>query len=292
MSARLILAIAITALIGLAAGVVQENESIALSGPSPGELAIRYLEAPSFGETELQKVQLLPGMLPEKMPLELPLPRGSKVFGSVLIGETEIGVVVDSPLSPEEVMAFYRQALASQNWTDMDASGMERGFMEWSTGSFFCQESNDTSIAITAYPHENGSDIRLDISTDPECSPCSFSGSDDWLKPIPKLVAPRNSTLSNQNFMSGCGNQVTVSADVKTELNSSALAAHFADQLRAASWTSTSQEESGPAALSTWEFEDEEGLKWDGFLTVLEVPGSEDKRFVMTQASQGESCPL
>ena len=164
--------------------------------------------------------------------------------------------------------------------------------MEWSTGSFFCQGSNNTSIAIAAYPQENGSEIRLDISTDPECSPCSFSGSDDWLKPIPKLVAPRNASLSNQNFMTGCGNQVTISADVIAELNSSAIAAHFADQLIAANWTATSQEESGPAAWSTWEFEDEEGLIWDGFLTVLEVPGSEDKRFVMMQANQGEGCPL
>lgn len=292
MSVRLILAIALTALIGLAAGMEEENESIALSSPSSGELAIRYLEAPSFGETELQKVQLLPGMLPEQMPVQLPLPRGSKVFGSVLIGGTEIGVVVDSPLTAEEVMAFYRQALATQNWTAMDVSGMERGFMEWSNGSFFCQGSNDTSIAITAYPRENGSDIRVGISTDPECSPCSFWGSDDWLKPIPKLVAPKNATLSNQNFVGGCGNQVMASADVKTESNSSALAAHFADQLIAANWTSTSQEESGPAAWSTWEFEDEEGLIWDGFLTVLEVAGSEDRRFVMMQASQGKGCPL
>ena len=292
MSARLIVAIALTALIGLAMGVEEENQSITIREPSAEELAIRYLEAPYLGETELQKVQLIPGKLPEQMPVQLPLPRGSEIFGSVLLGETEIGVVVDSDLDAEEVMAFYRQALASQNWTEMDVSGMERGFMEWSTGSFFCQGSNNTSIAIAAYPQENGSEIRLDISTDPECSPCSFSGSDDWLKPIPKLVAPRNASLSNQNFMTGCGNQVTISADVITELNSSALAAHFADQLIAANWTATSQEESGPAAWSTWEFEDEEDLIWDGFLTVLEVPGSEDKRFVMMQANQGESCPL
>lgn len=292
MSARLIVAIALTALIGLAMGVEEENQSIALSEPSAEELAIRYLEAPSIGETELQKVQLFPGKLPEQMPVQLPLPRGSKIFGSVLLGETKIGVMVDSPLAAEEVMAFYRHELASQNWTEMDVSGMERGFMEWSAGSFFCQESNDASIAIIAYPQENGSDIRLDISTDPECSPCSFSGSDEWLKPMPKLVAPRNASLSNQNFMTGCGNQVTISADVVTELNSSALAAHFADQLRRANWTAIRQEESGLAAWSTWEFEDEEGLIWDGFLTVLEIPGSEDKRFVMMQANQGEGCPL
>ena len=292
MSLKYVIAIALFALIGLAMGVEEGNESITLSEPSAEELAIRYLEAPCLGETELQKVQLLPGKLPEQMPVQIPLPRGSEIFGSILLGETEIGVMVDSPLAAEEIMAFFSQALASQNWTEMDVSGMERGFMEWSTGSFFCQESNDTSIAIIAYPRENGSDIRLDISTDPECSPCSFSGSDDWLKPIPKLVAPRNASLSNQNFMTGCGNQVTISMDVMTELNSSALAAHFADQLIAANWTATSQEESGPAAWSAWEFEDEEGLIWDGFLTALEVPGSEDKRFVMMQASQGESCPL
>lgn len=292
MSARLIIAIALVALIGLAAGSEEENESIALSGPSPEELAIRYLQAPCLGETELQKVQLLPGKLPDQMPVDLPLPRGSEIFGSVLLGETEIDVIVDSPLTAEEIMAFYRQELASQNWTEMDVSGMERGFMEWSTGSFFCQGSNDTSLAVAVYPRENGSDIRLDISSDPECSPCSFSGSDDFLKPIPKLVAPRNASLSNQNYMTGCGNQVTTSADVMTELNSSALAAHFADQLKAANWTAISQEESGPAAWSAWEFEDEEGLIWDGFLTALELPGGENKRFVMMQARQGERCPL
>ena len=96
MSARLIVAIALTALIGLAMGVEEENQSITIREPSAEELAIRYLEAPYLGETELQKVQLIPGKLPEQMPVQLPLPRGSEIFGSVLLGETEIGVVVDS----------------------------------------------------------------------------------------------------------------------------------------------------------------------------------------------------
>lgn len=292
MSAKLIIAIALTALMGLAAGVQQENESTALSEPSSEELAIRYLEASCLGEPDLQKVQLLPGRMPDEMPVELPLPRGSKIFGSVLLGETDICVVVDSSLSAEEVMTFYRQELASQNWTFKDISGMDRGFMEWSESAIFCRGLNDPSVAVSAYPLENGSNLRLDISTDPECSPCSFSDSDDWLKPLPKLVAPRNASLSNQNFMSGCGNQLATSTDVKTELSGSALAAHFADQLRAANWTASSQEESGPAAWSTWEFEDEEGLVWDGFLIAVEVPGSEDKKFVMMQVTQEGSCPL
>jgi hypothetical protein len=129
--------------------------------------------------------------------------------------------------------------------------------------------------------------LRLSISTDPDYSLCSqdLGYNDDWLKPIPKLVTPKGTRLFNGNSMGGPGNIMAVSAALKTEMNSSSLTAHYADQLRAANWTMMGKGESGPSSWSSWGFEDEDGQVWDGFLMALELPGTEMQRFVLMQAN-------
>jgi hypothetical protein len=289
MSTRLVVAIAIFALMGLAECAGEGNESIAMSEPSPEALATRYLQSIYVGGPELEDVVLLPGKLPDEMPIELPIPNGSTIVGSVIIGDEEISVVVDSSLKPDEVMKFYRNTLATQNWTEMDITGMGRGFVGGSEATSFCQGKRDPWLAVTAYPLNNGTDLRLYICTDTEYYPCADSNFTDQLEPIPKLAAPRNASISNQNSLGGWGNQVALSANVETELSSADLAAHYADQLTAANWTALEMGECGQSVWSTWRFTDEDGLIWDGFLIALDLPESEDKRFVMMQTAMEES---
>ena len=291
---KYVIAIALFALIGLGASAEQQNESISnesviFSEPATEELANRLLQVAYMGGPELTQAELLPGKLPEEMPVELPIPNGSRIVGSEILEDMGITVVMDVAMTPEEALDFYRDALVPQNWTETDITGMERGFVGGSATTIFCKGARDPSVMVSAYPLENRTDLRLDISTDPYYSPCSMSDPSDWIKPLPKLAAPKEAVISNQNFMSGCGNQVAVSAEIKTELNSSALAIYYADQLKAANWTAVSSEECGPASWGTWRFEDEEGIYWDGFLIALDFTGGEDKRFVFMQTSMEES---
>jgi len=291
---KYVIAIALFALVGLGASAEQQdesisNESVNVSEPTAEELAFRLLQVGYMGGPELTQPELLPGKLPEQMPVDLPIPNGSRIVGSEILEDMGITVVMDVTMTPEEALDFYRDALVPQNWTETDITGMERGFMGGSATTVFCKGARDPSVMVSAYPLENGTDLRLDISTDPYYSPCSMADPSDWMEPMPKLAAPKDAVISNQNYMGGCGNQVTVSAEIKTELNSSALAAHYADQLAAANWTAVSSEECGPASWSTWSFEDEDGIEWNGFLIALDLAGSEDKRFVMMQTSMKES---
>lgn len=294
MSLKYVLAIAIFALIGLGASAEQQNESISnesvnVSEPTTEELAIRLLQFDYFSSPELTQPELMPGKLPEEMPVDLPIPNGTRIVGSEILEDMGITVVMDVTMTPEEALDFYRDALVPQNWTETDITGMERGFMGGSVSTTFCKGARDPSVMVSAYPLENGTDLRLDISTDPYYSPCSMTDQSDWMEPMPKLAAPKDAVISNQNSMGGWGNQVTVSAEIETELDSSALAIHYADQLKAANWTAVSSEECGSASWSTWSFEDEEGISWDGFLIALDFTGGEDKRFVMMQTSMEES---
>ncbi len=51
----------------------------------------------------------------------------------------------------------------------------------------------------------------------------------------------------------------------------------------------TGEEQSGPSSWSAWSIEDENGLAWNGFLIALDLPGSENQRFVLVQANQEDN---
>ena len=188
-------------------------------------------------------------------------------------------------MTADQALDFYREALASQNWTETTIPGMDRGFVRGDPSITFCQGRKNPSLTVTAHPLDNGTDLRLSLSSDPDYSPCSQSSFDDWLKPIPKLAAPEGAGQFNENMTSGGGNRVAVSATLETEMNSSSLADYYADQLKAASWTMNVDGQSGPSSWSAWSTEDEDGLKWNGFLMALELPGSKNQRFVLVQAN-------
>ena len=201
-------------------------------------------------------------------------------------------MILDVPMTQDLVLDFYREYLVSQNWTEIELPGMNQGFVKHGDPSAtFCQYKNP-SLTVTAHPQGNGTDLRLSISTDPDNSLCSWDEgyNDNWLKPIPKLASPKGTRLSNENYMVGPAGMATVSATLETEMNSSSLMAHYADQLTAANWTMMGEGESGPSSWSSWSYNYEDGQAWDGFFMALELPGTDEKqKFVLMQANLKEN---
>lgn len=268
-----------------------QNQSAEQGKPSVEDLAIRLLEDLYSDSTELIEVQLLPGKLPLEMPVDMPIPDGTMIAGSMIQEDTGIFVVLDVPMTPDQALEFYKERLGSQNWTEIQLPGMNQGFVEDGDPSMaFCKDSLDPWMIIIAHPLDNGTDLRVSISNDTDCSPCSQdTWLDSWLEPIPKLAAPKGAGISNMNTVTGQG-MVATSATVKTEVNSSSLAAHFADQLMAANWTMIGEDESGPSSWSSWSYNDEVGQAWDGFLMALELPGADEmQKFVLMQANLKEN---
>jgi len=276
--------IVMCALIGLAASEEVNGKPSGMAEPSVEELATRLLQATYPGSAELNEVQLLAGKLPDDMPVDLPIPDGARIIGSEIQEGKGIYIVLDVPLMPDQALDFYRKALPSQNWTETDIPGMDRGFVQGDPRITFCKGMKNPSLTVTAHPQENSTDLHIGISSDPDYSPCSQASFDDWLRPIPKLSAPEGSRQFNE-MMTGGGNRAAVSATLETEINSSTLEDHYADQLNAANWTRTGEGQSGPSSWSAWSTEDENGLVWNGFLIALDLPGSENQRFVLVQAS-------
>jgi hypothetical protein len=289
----LAIAIALCALTGFVTSAELQNWTSGQGEPSVEELAMRLLQATYPGSSELNGVKLLPGKLPQEMPVDLPIPDQARIVGSEVQENTGIYLVLDIPMTPDQALEFYRERLASQNWTKIGIPYMDRGFVEQSDPSAtFCQGTQNASLAVAAHPQGNGTDLRLSIISDPDYSLCSLDAgyNDDWLKPIPRLAAPKGARISPGDLMSFLGNLVTVSATLETEMNSSSLTDHYADQLKAANWTMIGEGESGPSSWSSWSYNDEDGQAWDGFLMALELPGTDEKqRFVLMQANMKEN---
>jgi hypothetical protein len=250
------------------------------------ELAYRLLEATYF-DGELKDVQLLPGELPQNLPVDLTFPEGTRIVGSKIQEDMGIEIVLDVPLAPNDAVEFYRRALAPQNWTETNI--WERGFRPADPSLTFCGGRKKASMLVSAHPQDNGSDLRLSFITDPDFSQCSWGASyDDWMKPIPKLPCPAGAEQSSENSMGG-GSNLAVSAVLETEMNSSALEDYYADLLQAANWTMKGEVQSRPSSWSTWGVEDDEGILWNGILMAVELPGNESQSFVLVQASM-EDC--
>ncbi len=225
--------------------------------------------------------------------MDLPIPDGARIVGNETQEETGILVILDVPMTPDLTLDFYRERLASQNWTEIEIPGMNRGFVEQGVSSTnFCQGLKNSSLALTATPQENGTYLCMSIISDPDYSFCSQDPSlfGDWLNPIPMLTIPNGTMMFNPNSMSGPNSTQAVSATLETEMNRSSLTAHYADQLKAANWTMMGEGESGPSSWSSWSYKDEDGLAWDGFLMALELPGTDKKqKFVLMQANMKEN---
>ncbi len=220
------------------------------------ELATSLLQDTYNDSLELNGVQLLPGKLPPEMPVDLPIPDGARIVESEIQEDSVIFVILDVPMTPDLTLDFYRKRLTSQNWTEIP--GMNRGFVEQGVSSTnFCQGPKNSSLIVTASPQENGTDLCLSIMSDPDYSFCSQGPSflDDWLKPIPMLTGPNGTRMLYSESMGGPDSMQAVSATLETEMNSSSLTAHYADQLKAANWTMIGEGESGPSSWSSWSYQ-------------------------------------
>jgi hypothetical protein len=88
------------------------NDDASLRELAMALIAARYPDATD--EASGEGPQLLPGQLPPSFPADFPLPPGGRVVGSLVAARPAI--VLDTDLSPEEVIAFYTERLTAAGW--------------------------------------------------------------------------------------------------------------------------------------------------------------------------------
>src|SRR5260221_343468 len=122
------------------------------------ELAVRLL---SFHYSHLlvgqqvQEPQLLVGQLPPDLPVELPLPEGSRLLGSLAVENPM--VAIDTQLAGEDVVTFYRERLTTAGWTVQEQLGPPQG-------GFVHSSRSDPSMATFFTPDDR---FTLTVQTAP-----------------------------------------------------------------------------------------------------------------------------
>jgi hypothetical protein len=273
-------------------------------GPESGAaglrtLALRLLCVPDDPRAAAQGGQLLVGRLPDALPVDIPLPEGSTVVGSLQRGTQSADIVLDASLPAKRVLDFYKDRLAAAGWgvpespelpepdTDtpdpagtccatatfvLNPFGFNPAVPSYS--AFFCLGPRGPGLTVTAYAvGAAAADVRLNLDANPDrlCwvgdDPGTFGGQKG---PLPDLELPRAGRFVGGGSSGGVGTAEST-MHIATELAVAALAAHYAAQLEQAGWTRRDAGQGGPLCWSSWTFQDEGGRNWQGTFFVLET---------------------
>jgi hypothetical protein len=243
-------------------------------------LARRLLARHYAGAPAPEEVQILVGRLPAELPIEIPLPDGVQIVGSLVRSGEETEIVLDASQTANKVLDFYREELTAGEWIAFDYP-TQGGFVPGigRTGLTFCSEVQDLVLWIGAYEVQDGpTDVRLDLRTEPRLASCTKDpGAPEH--PIPFLEDPPGAQQITTGF-GGSTDSFNADVTLRTDLEAAVLEAHYAAQLEEAGWIRRDRAQAGPLVWSAWAFQDEGGRDWRGFLSAMEIVGVPDRRFV------------
>jgi hypothetical protein len=277
------------------------------------ELAERLLGLP-FPSQNAATVKLLPGAVPDNLPIAVPMPAGSRLIGSQvrptagvsvpMIGGPggfqssppsssgmRVEVVLDVPASPGDVNNFYKSAMDALGWYVQSGPPF---FVPSPIGGAsqalsFCQSTSGPWVQILTRPIDNGpTDVRF-IFDSGFTSPCAnpVPGVPTAFGPpgfgiLPSLKPPANATVRSTGG-GGSNTRFTSDATAITDMSVSDLATFYADQLTAAGWSRIDSGTAGSLAWSTWSIPDHSDLQ--GFLYVRDGPAAGQRSLHLEGAS-------
>ena len=243
------------------------------------------------------RTQILLGQIPS-LPVEFPLPEGSSVLGTLIRSPDSAEVILDMPLSAEQVIAFYKERLGADGWVEPDVfrghrrSGFTHAGFPGETNSItLCKGADTPGFNIQAFSGRGSlTDVRIDIAGG-EYSPCfqqrgpksrrmERHGFHDL---IPALAPPEG---ARQTGGGGSSGQDTVSshAMLETDVELAALIPHYAKQIEAAGWIKQDEGQSGTFAWNAWKFQDEDNEPWRGTFFILKSPGRQREYSLYVEA--------
>lgn len=268
------------------------------------ELALRLAIYPDDSRT--QDAQLLPGQLPDQLLVDIPFPEGCRILGSLIRNPGSITILLDTSLSPEQVLTFYRQHMPTAGWQTPDIYRPDRGgFIPSGSRSrgevvTFYQNLRDSALTINAPGSSSDWDDDSDRRrTGPALTINAFAGKDkgtdlrlslemnrllpagqppfshrrgrgrDLFSRLPALEAPEGANQIGGGS-SGSLNSVQAEATLETNHDLSTLAAYYKRQLEQAGCALTGEGQNGPVAWNSWTLKDDDE-QWHGFFIILKV---------------------
>lgn len=239
-------------------------------------LAERSLSTWFPNEPEPRGVQLWVGTLPDDLPIDLPVPEGAHIIGSLRRERNHLEVTFDAPQPVEAVKEFYRRQLTAAGWYEQEPEYGMGGFVQMQGRVMFCQGRRGPGLSIMAHEAQSGvTPVRLMLYLDARHSPCRPHHNPAERQVLPRLTLPPGVRVSQRGLRSGGGGYGGGSAHTSTALEGditlTELATHYGAQLEAAQWVPQASGDAGPVAWSRWSFEDEEGESWKGLFFALDM---------------------
>lgn len=265
--------------------------------PEPGAteqqlaLALRMLAHQTH--TAPANLNLLSGRAPDNLPFTLPLPPGARIVGTMTHAEPPNGapvvtMLVDAPLSPEQSIASYTNALEAENWTQDVMPHMHGGFVHAQPGGFtfvhFHSAAGDWMLTISTMSDADERETALSIMLRKDQRP-NWQRSvrtPDMMQLIPPLLPPPGASQQGGGGGGGAGRWQT-NATVETALPVADVLAHYDRQLEKGGWRRRDGGASGPAAWSFWAFQDNDGEPWRGVFLALNSPDRPRDYLVLVQ---------
>ncbi len=308
--ARRPLALGITVLALIASAIAPANPSLAQEVDDPErvrELAERLFASGSSaglmyamgGASPRLTARLLPGQLPDGLPLTIPIPAGGQIVGSVertINGQLAgADVLLEAPGTTTQLRELYENALLHQGWVapaSPPAGGFQqRGFQQSSPVLSYMRCAGDdwgTALVMFGTRDAGRAEVWLSISlpaparaTDSfnpvATSPCAMmagsgtsQGSPSFRRDLlTELRSPVGSRLQIGGGAMG-PDYATTEATVETRLSAGELEAAFGRQLERHGWVKLDSGDAGSVAFSSWALPHEPD--WSGMLAIMATP--------------------
>jgi hypothetical protein len=241
-----------------------------------------------YDPRKLGRTQVLLGQIPS-LPVDFPLPEGSRVLGTLIHGPEHAEIILDMPSPPEQVITFYKERLEADGWVEPETfrghrqSGFTHaGFPGEMNSITLCKDINTPGFNIQAFSGRGTmTDVRIDIAGG-EFSPCGQQRGPKsrrmerhgFYDLIPALAPPEGARQTGGGG-SGGSDSASSRATLETDVELNALLPHYAKQLEAAGWIKQDEGQSGPFAWNAWAFQDEDNEPWHGTFFILKSPGKQ-----------------
>ena len=252
------------------AGSVAAGSRASAAAPAADDALLRELAERLLTQTggppgqPIPGAQLLPGALPDDLPLTLPTPPGGRLPGGVARRADgalfTADIVYDAPGTGADLVALYERALGPQGWAPapIGGGGPPYGFQPSGnpSGRAFCAPQGTPGyLAVQAIGRADAPldlRLRLDLTSAGPCGqqpggPSRPPGSER----LPALTAPAGAQVSPFGGGGG-GNRFSSAAYATTALSAAELHDAYAALLAAAGWARVEGGADGPLAWSTW----------------------------------------
>lgn len=205
------------------------------------------------------ELRLVPGELPDGLPLPHPLLPGALIIGAVVDGPYAT-ILLDTDHAPKRAAALIQEALVKDGWIALE-TGRARGGFEHANHAhgMFWRTELGAKLTLNAHAYPGSpTQVRLDLDltpTGPSSHPDQRPPHPGPIPSLPELAPPAGARLQT---MGGEASPLGTSAQAEliTPLDLGAVATHYAEQMRDTGCVAWDCGQGDSLAWSTWTLDD------------------------------------